>query len=407
VAQSQSVASVDTFTWDWATSIPELLSDGESLYLIGYDTLGWQSGDDWTFVLPDALGSVRQETDATGAVTAVREWSPYGEEIDGAQAGLGYTGEWFDTGVGLQYLRARWYDGGTGRFTQQDSWEGNYNRPQSLNGWTYVTDNPLRYVDPSGYVPERPDDPDNNQFSCNCGWIDWNHVYGAYMLTRELLNNLTDAANNTYKDVYFPVEYCFYEDYYSLQNDRWAIWTWMPLDPKGIPLSTVGGFAVIPNEHLSTVEKREVLAMSIFMDLEERFEQTQGRWGIWFSRFSEEDLPSDFIGFYAGLQSHRSGTDDYEYFRQKVRKLCDAKDSETSLRVFESVNRGSWTRPIVKNFQLDWKNWGPNLVPLRSTCVAARDCGTCGECPETRKWPNEFSSLSSLRIPPSALSKYE
>jgi hypothetical protein len=54
VARSQSVASVesvDTFTWDWATSVPELLSDGDSLYLIGYDTLGWQTGTDWTFVL--------------------------------------------------------------------------------------------------------------------------------------------------------------------------------------------------------------------------------------------------------------------------------------------------------------------------------------------------------------------
>ena len=112
IAQSQSVASVesvDTFTWDWATPVPELLSDGDSLYLIGYDTLGWQRGDDWTFVLPDALGSVRQETDATGAVTAVREWSPYGEALGGAQTGLGFTGEWFDANVGLTYLRARWY----------------------------------------------------------------------------------------------------------------------------------------------------------------------------------------------------------------------------------------------------------------------------------------------------------
>jgi len=111
VAQAQSVSSVqsvDTFTWDWATPVPEMLSDGESLYLIGYDTLGWQRGADWTFVLPDALGSVRQETDATGAVTAVREWSPYGEELGGARTGLGFTGEWFDTAVGLQYLRARW-----------------------------------------------------------------------------------------------------------------------------------------------------------------------------------------------------------------------------------------------------------------------------------------------------------
>ena len=157
VAQAQSVSSVqsvDTFTWDWATPVPELLSDGESLYLIGYDTLGWQNGDDWTFVLPDALGSVRQETDAAGAVTAVREWSPYGEELGGAQTGLGFTGEWYDANVGLTYLRARWYDGTMGRFTSQDLWKGDNSRPQSLNGWIYVVGNPVNLTDPSGLMPK-------------------------------------------------------------------------------------------------------------------------------------------------------------------------------------------------------------------------------------------------------------
>jgi len=147
IARSQSVASVqsvDTFTWDWATGVPELLSDGDSLYLIGYDTLGWQSGDDWTFVLPDALGSVRQETDA-GAVTAAREWSPYGEEIGGAQTGLGFTGEWFDAGVGLTYLWARWYDGGTGRFTQSDTL-------MQTPMYRYASNNPVNRVDPTGYI---------------------------------------------------------------------------------------------------------------------------------------------------------------------------------------------------------------------------------------------------------------
>ena len=36
----------------------------------------------WTYSLPDALGSVRQETDAAGAVTATREWTPFGIDHD-------------------------------------------------------------------------------------------------------------------------------------------------------------------------------------------------------------------------------------------------------------------------------------------------------------------------------------
>ncbi len=157
VAQAQSVASVqsvDTFTWDWATPVPELLSDGESLYLIGYDTLCWQTGTAWTFVLPDALGSVRQETDATGAVTAAREWSPYGEEIDGAQAGLGFTGEWYDANVGLTYLRARWYDGTVGRFVSEDQFTGDSKYPNKAHHFAYAWNNPIQWRDPSGFSPE-------------------------------------------------------------------------------------------------------------------------------------------------------------------------------------------------------------------------------------------------------------
>jgi RHS repeat-associated protein len=95
-------------------------------------------------VLSEAEG-----TDAAGAVTAVREWSPYGEEVGGAQAGLGYTGEWYDTSVGLQYLRARWLDVGTRRFTQMDLLVPS-------DPYVYATANPIKYVDPSGYIKENP-----------------------------------------------------------------------------------------------------------------------------------------------------------------------------------------------------------------------------------------------------------
>ncbi len=63
-----------TFTWDWATSVPEMLYDGQYTYLVGHDTLAWEGAR--TPMSP---------------VTAVREWSPYGVEVGGAQAGLGFT----------------------------------------------------------------------------------------------------------------------------------------------------------------------------------------------------------------------------------------------------------------------------------------------------------------------------
>jgi RHS repeat-associated protein len=144
--------AVTTFAWDWATGVPEMLSDGSARYLVGHDTLGWEDAGGWTYAVPDALGSVSpwtgtgsQAVDATAAVVAARAWSPYGVESGGAQAGLGYTGEWWDVAVGLQYLRARWYDGRSGRFTQVDAVEIN---PPYLYGHA----NPINRVDPSGYI---------------------------------------------------------------------------------------------------------------------------------------------------------------------------------------------------------------------------------------------------------------
>jgi RHS repeat-associated protein len=159
---AQDVSGTTTaFVWDWATPVPEMLHDGDNVYLVGLDTLGWWDGEAWTFALPDALGSVRQTTDITGTVTANREWSPFGVAMDGAQAGLGYTGEWWDDGAGLLYLRARWYDSEMGRLTSHDPAMPDFYAPQSINRYVYVQNNAINLTDPSGLTPnsQYPDNP--------------------------------------------------------------------------------------------------------------------------------------------------------------------------------------------------------------------------------------------------------
>jgi RHS repeat-associated protein len=156
VAQSVD-GDTTTFAWDWASGVPEMLSEGQAigssiaLYLVGHETLGSWDGADWTYYLPDALGSIRQETDGAGAVTDSREWTPFGVEVGTAQKGLGYTGEWFGSSVGLLYLRARWLDVGTGRFTSPDPIIPSFQDPQSANRYVYAGDDPVRWTDPSGW----------------------------------------------------------------------------------------------------------------------------------------------------------------------------------------------------------------------------------------------------------------
>jgi len=149
VAQSVD-GDITAFVWDWASGIPEMLSEGNHLYLVGHETLGAWDGSEWAYYLPDALGSVRQATDDTGTVTDSREWTPFGVEVGTAQGGLGYTGEWFDGSAGFTYLRARWYDGRTGRFTRRDPLPGQARWPQSQNPYPYAGNNPVQWGDPSG-----------------------------------------------------------------------------------------------------------------------------------------------------------------------------------------------------------------------------------------------------------------
>jgi len=61
-----------------------------------------------------------------------------------------YSGEYWDAATNLQYLRARWYDPSVGRFINEDTYEGDIKDPLSLNLYTYVENNPLQYIDPTG-----------------------------------------------------------------------------------------------------------------------------------------------------------------------------------------------------------------------------------------------------------------
>ncbi len=148
VAQG-SDGTLTTFAWDWASPVPEVLRAGEIRYLVGAETLGEWDGT-WAYFLPDALGSLRQAVDGAGALRQMREWEPYGVEMEEPQAGLGFTGEWYDPGLGMLYLRARWYQPAAGRFVSRDPWEGNQSQPITLHPYLYASDNPANWTDPSG-----------------------------------------------------------------------------------------------------------------------------------------------------------------------------------------------------------------------------------------------------------------
>lgn len=56
-----------------------------------------------------------------------------------------------DRELNFYYLRARWMDVATGRFTQSDSYAGHNHDPRSLHKYAYANGNPINGLDPSGY----------------------------------------------------------------------------------------------------------------------------------------------------------------------------------------------------------------------------------------------------------------
>jgi len=62
----------------------------------------------------------------------------------------------YDPETGLYYNRARYYDPTIGRFMNEDTYEGQIDNPLTLNLYTYVGNNPLRYTDPTGHEAVDP-----------------------------------------------------------------------------------------------------------------------------------------------------------------------------------------------------------------------------------------------------------
>jgi RHS repeat-associated protein len=144
------------YVWDQVADLPQMLSDGNNLYIPG---VGQWNSVAWAYQLPDGLGNVRQLADAQGYLVQRYDYGPFGEALtsEGKRTNsLRYTGEQWDSDVGLLYLRARWYDPATGRFTTRDPFPGFVGLPQTQNPYVYVNNNPINLTDPSGkfvFVP--------------------------------------------------------------------------------------------------------------------------------------------------------------------------------------------------------------------------------------------------------------
>ena len=114
-------------------------------YVLGNEYIGL----DHNYYLTDEQGSVRYVLDAAGNIQNDYRYDAFGQRIAGHENipnRLRYNAQIEDDLTGLYYLRARYYNTGIGRFTQEDVI---YN--DGLNLYAYCSSNPVMYSDPSGF----------------------------------------------------------------------------------------------------------------------------------------------------------------------------------------------------------------------------------------------------------------
>ncbi|MGG2921524.1 RHS repeat domain-containing protein [Brevibacillus parabrevis] len=100
-------------------------------------------------------GDVVSILDESGQEQNKYEYDTWGNVIsktEGMSNPFQYSGEIYDEKSGFYYLRARYYDPRVGRFISEDTYKGTVDNPLSLNRYTYVLNNPLIFIDPTGHA---------------------------------------------------------------------------------------------------------------------------------------------------------------------------------------------------------------------------------------------------------------
>ena len=139
----------------YAQVLEERSATGELLagYVYGKDLLSRTTGGASDYYLYDGFGSVRGLSNTSGSVTDSYAYDAYGMLLDGVDVDANpyrYRGEQYDAELDAYYLRARYYQPGTGRFLTTDPVEGFPIEPLSQHRYLYGNGNPVSMLDPSG-----------------------------------------------------------------------------------------------------------------------------------------------------------------------------------------------------------------------------------------------------------------
>jgi RHS repeat-associated protein len=134
------------------------------------------------FFIADHLGSTSVTLNDAGAKIGEMKYTPFGETRytwGGTPTDRRFTGQrQEDSSLGSLYdFNARMYSPGLGRFISADTIVPDARNPQAFNRYSYTSNNPIRYSDPSGHCEGDKNDPNNPDAGC---WAMINQIEGTY-----------------------------------------------------------------------------------------------------------------------------------------------------------------------------------------------------------------------------------
>jgi len=154
---SGSTATTAQYVWGASGVSPEMLMDSTSAYIYGtgaapIEQVNLATGTA-TYLVTDALGSVRGAVSPAGALTGTTSYDAWGNpQTTGgltATSPFGFAGGYTDP-TGLIYLVNRYYDPATGQFLSVDP-----EVASTLQPYAYAAGNPVSETDPTGMVSAR------------------------------------------------------------------------------------------------------------------------------------------------------------------------------------------------------------------------------------------------------------
>ena len=341
----------------------------------------WDEGSkgDNRFYIQNAHGDVVNLTNADGEVTKKYTYDAFGVEknIDDSDTNaFRYCGEYYDAETGTIYLRARYYNPGTGRFISRDSFAGRRSDPLSLNLYTYCRNNPIRYIDPSGHdAVEAAAFKYNNPrpTHINSAWDakqlqKWDNKFNDLLNSAPKINSQYDVTlyNNLRNKFTAPPSFKVNSNsdanYYKQRMDMYKTWKSIvgqaPLTKSGVSWK-VPGSVVLKNESMieELQPKMKPLVRSFLINANESGYPLFVSWGL---RTNDDEAQ-----FSDGVQNgkHTQGLAvDVEFWDDVYKDVWPGDPMEFHWKICDygiySDNDPRWNKigPIGENVGLLWGN---------------------------------------------------